>query len=402
MTVLFQAAKRRIPVRCALRGKTTSAAAAAHTASSNQRIEIQSKEFQFLQQSPVPTDFFQKSLPRLPVPKLEKTCERYLASQRALESPEAFAKTEAIVNSFLAKEGKELHEKLVRNDKVNKHTSYISEPWFDMYLKDRRPVSFTHNPGISLANDERPEFRSNTPLRAANLLIAALRFQKSLQRNILLPDVFHMVPAKTSNPTYWNKVKWMPRPIATYLSYLFNVYPLDMSQFPNLLQSTRIPMPGKDAIQRFPDSKHMLVLSNGMLFTFNLFDDKGEIMEPKVYLAAFKRIKELSRKKSGRSGDIGALTSLDRDTWTEARRHLFSLGNEATLKQIDSALFAMCLDDHWSFDETEPEVVVKELCCGSRPENRWFDKSFSLIFSNNGCVGVNFEHAWGDGVAIMR
>ena len=25
-----------------------------------------------------------------------------------------------------------------------------------------------------------------------------------------------------------------------------------------------------------------------------------------------------------------------------------------------------------------------------------------MIFSNNGCAGINFEHAWGDGVAIMR
>ena len=46
--------------------------------------------------------------------------------------------------------------------------------------------------------------------------------------------------------------------------------------------------------------------------------------------------------------------------------------------------------------------MVKELCCGSVPDNRWFDKSVSLIFSSNGLVGTNFEHAWGDGVALMR
>ena len=33
---------------------------------------------------------------------------------------------------------------------------------------------------------------------------------------------------------------------------------------------------------------------------------------------------------------------------------------------------------------------------------RWFDKSFQLMISQTGTAAVNFEHAWGDGVAIMR
>lgn len=33
---------------------------------------------------------------------------------------------------------------------------------------------------------------------------------------------------------------------------------------------------------------------------------------------------------------------------------------------------------------------------------RWFDKSFTLICSGNGIAGLNFEHSWGDGVAVLR
>jgi carnitine O-palmitoyltransferase 2 len=33
---------------------------------------------------------------------------------------------------------------------------------------------------------------------------------------------------------------------------------------------------------------------------------------------------------------------------------------------------------------------------------RWFDKSVSLIISKDGYSGVNFEHSWGDGVAVLR
>lgn len=32
---------------------------------------------------------------------------------------------------------------------------------------------------------------------------------------------------------------------------------------------------------------------------------------------------------------------------------------------------------------------------------RWYDKCFSLIVEPNGEAAVNFEHSWGDGVAVM-
>ena len=33
---------------------------------------------------------------------------------------------------------------------------------------------------------------------------------------------------------------------------------------------------------------------------------------------------------------------------------------------------------------------------------RWFDKSISYIVTPSGRTALNFEHAWGDGVAVMR
>ena len=36
------------------------------------------------------------------------------------------------------------------------------------------------------------------------------------------------------------------------------------------------------------------------------------------------------------------------------------------------------------------------------PSNRWFDKSFSLFVSTDGEAAINFEHAWGDGVGVLR
>ena len=33
---------------------------------------------------------------------------------------------------------------------------------------------------------------------------------------------------------------------------------------------------------------------------------------------------------------------------------------------------------------------------------RWFDKCFSVILTKDGRAAVNFEHSWGDGVAVLR
>lgn len=53
------------------------------------------------------------------------------------------------------------------------------------------------------------------------------------------------------------------------------------------------------------------------------------------------------------------------------------------------------------------ECSFEDLIIGSTQLNvkyvsRWFDKSFSLIVTKDGHAGLNFEHSWGDGVAVIR
>ena len=54
----------------------------------------------FLHQSIVPTNYFQKSLPRLPIPKLHQTCERYLKAQQILLNNVDYTETEAVIKNF--------------------------------------------------------------------------------------------------------------------------------------------------------------------------------------------------------------------------------------------------------------------------------------------------------------
>lgn len=70
---------------------------------------LQNDDYQFLQKSNMPTYYFQKSLPRLPIPKAEKTIQRYLAAQRPLLTDEEFKTTEGYCTKFM-KTGKKISD----------------------------------------------------------------------------------------------------------------------------------------------------------------------------------------------------------------------------------------------------------------------------------------------------
>lgn len=361
-------------------------------------VDTTSAEYQFLERSVLPTMHFQKSLPRLPIPKLEKTCERYLHALEPLVTSEELEKTQALVYAFKNNEGAELDHLLRKKDKANKHTSYIAGPWFDMYLTSRKPLPLNFNPFLAWQDDMRPAYMDQT-VRACNLVISSLRFLRSLQSNQLEPMVYHLNAKKSDTQTYRHTIKILPEAMAWYASaLLWKAYPLDMSQFHNLFASTRIPLIGRDKIEAFPDSKHILVIRNGHFYALQVLDDKGNLFGPEHYQACLSRI--MADNRPAPTVPVSALTAEPRDDWARARNDLLASQNESTLRQIDSALFVLVLDSD-AFQGTEQEKLAHHFLHGP-VHNRWFDKSFSLLLTADGHAAINFEHSWGDGVAVLR
>ncbi|CAE1255869.1 CPT2 [Acanthosepion pharaonis] len=351
--------------------------------------------FDYLKRSKIPTYHFQKSLPRLPIPKLEDTCQRYLLSQKALLDETQYKSTEAAVKSFQEKEGPDLHDELVKQDKRNKHTSYISGIWFDMYLKDRRATVLNHNPFMTLVYDPRPEYNKQL-LRTTNIIVSSLRLMKTLEEKVLEPDIFHLNPKKSDTETFRKIVRWLPEAVSWYGAYMFNAYPLDMSQYKSLFKSTRIPRPDKDELVSSPDSRHLLVMRNGHFYTFDVLNENGSIKPANEILAHLKYISEDSRPPA--EYPVGALSTETRDTWANIRPHLLACGNEETLKMVDSAVFVISLES-----QSPPTTIeMIETFLHGDGANRWFDKSFNLIIPPDGRSSLNFEHSWGDGIAMLR
>ena len=96
---------------------------------------------ELLHTSRIPTLHFQDSLPKLPVPALNETMKKLLYSAEPLVSKAELEETWRLVADFEQPggAGERLQAKLIDRDK-QRYSSYISEPWFDMYLRDRVPL----------------------------------------------------------------------------------------------------------------------------------------------------------------------------------------------------------------------------------------------------------------------
>lgn len=227
----------------------------------------------------------------------------------------------------------------------------------------------------------------------------------------------------------------------------FKGTPLCMDQFKALFGSTRIPMGKgvKDCVHTYPDSTHVVVLIKNHIYYFQaLWPQDGSVAvdqhDIKDILEAIQKhvdaiaddngIGEGAEPISVKVGNddvevssvtsceeaVGALTSLPRAEWAEARRMIEEGDdqlNKEALHVIDSALFVLVLDHHYPKGINEKAanmlhgtnqlvmgpnntLVQVGTCC-----NRWYDK-LQLIVCANGTAGVNFEHSAIDGHTALR
>ena len=358
--------------------------------------------YQYLQTSIIPTFKFENSLPKLPIPELNKTCHRYLdALKPIIASQQQYEQTKSIVNEFEKGEGARLHEELLKIDKIKKHTSYLASAWLDIYLKSRDPLPLNFNPFLELKPDPNPSFNTQL-LRATNLIISAIRFKKSLFQEVLEPEIVHSNPKKSNTKLYKNIIRFSPSSIATQVSSYFNAFPLDMSQFRNLFCSTRIPRINRDELLVYPQSKHVVALRNGQFYAFNVLNSNGDIKEPSEIFTCIKYI--LDQPKVDKES-IAVLSTDERDAWAKTREILINSNsmNRENIQLIDSAHFVICLDDFVPTNLDDGAHNYLHGCIkNNKFINRWFDKSFSLIVPGDANATINFEHSWGDGIAILR
>lgn len=341
--------------------------------------------------------YFQDSLPRLPIPELDDSLEKYLKSAAAVTGEADMERTRAQAAEFGAGVGKRLQYELKRHDAAHPETSYISGPWYDMYLENRDAFPLNLSPQLTWKDDPDAAKMGQTA-RTANILAAAARFLNSLRAGILPPDLFVTKPDVSGNPAVQVLTGMVPRRFAFYAAAATGSYALDMSQYAQLFSTTRVPRRGKDELVTQPHDKTFVVVQRGTKFyKVHIMGegDAGPLSEEQIE----SQLNAVMADTPSAADElpVGVLSAINRDWAAEVRPELVAM-NPETMGDLDAALFCVTLDDA---EVTDPAELSRLMLHGSG-RNRWFEKSFHVVVTKNGKAGVNWEHSWGDGVAMLR
>ena len=301
-------------------------------------------QFNYFKPSILSTDHFQYSLPRLPIPKLELTCERYLTAVKPIlnDDEKAFEKTRQLVADFRSGDGPRLDAQLRSKNTANRHTSYISQPWFEMYLKSRLPMILNFNFFLVFTDDEK---QLPPAARLTNYIVSSIRFMNSLRANQLDPEVFHLNPKKSNTDRFRQYLRYVPKMISFYGAVLQKAYPLDMSQYGRLFNSTRLPKKDCDVlVSSTEDVRHIMVIKNGHYYKVTILEKDGQMLPAEKIAATMKYLCE-DLKEEKNKHPLGYFTADNRDRWANAREHIEALSehNRRLFKEIDSSIMVVCL-----------------------------------------------------------
>ncbi|CAF4883392.1 unnamed protein product [Rotaria sp. Silwood1] len=324
------------------------------------------KEYFYLSKRTTAKTFeFDDELPSLPLPTLEHTLDRYLDSVRAVVNDDEYDKTKKIVEQFSKGTGRELHEQLDTNIKNRQERNWLSKWWDEeIYLKWRLPIA----PDISMVSFNcliSPKVDSQLTRTSIHIYASAL--------------VFETIREERYPVSYMGK------------------HPLTMYQFKHFFNTCRVPYKGCDKlvssfrtvsedVQTPPT--HVVIIRNGHLFTFNLYESKKLLTPPEI----LRRLEDIVKQCDQSTGlGLGALTALPRDEWAEIRNHLCEINeqNKINFQVIEQALLVYALDD----DNPENLTELARIGMLKNPQSRWFDRSNVYIVTRNGLIAANGEHS---------
>nr|AVK72350.1 choline acetyltransferase [Meara stichopi] len=319
------------------------------------------------------------TLPLQPLPELEETLRKYLATMHPVLSDDDYVIVNAKVNSFLdsgvgMRSQDQLKERRANTD------NWAVEWWLnDMYMKNPDPLPIHSNPAMLL-----PEFKYESleeKIRFATSMVVALLDYRDriIQRLIDVDKSFffeHGVKRETT---------------------------VCMAQWDRLFSTTRLPGRTRDiqACYDSIDSRHIIVALKGQFFSIPVVVC-GKRIEIKTLYSSLVEAVALSGNREG-SG-VGAFTSCDRRMWSHIRDKLFeNETNRLAITDIESSAFLLCLDEE-SLDQADKEARAAHMMHGSASSNvnRWYDKGVQIIVCDNGIVGVNYEHSQLEGIIVVK
>jgi len=330
------------------------------------------------------------TLPKLPIPPLQQSLDKYLRSIRPLVDDEDFAQTQSLVEVFSRRggHGEKLQNQLMK--RAAREDNWLEDWWINSaYLDSRLPVPIISNPGVIFYKDLIAGNTLDEQLKLAARAVSGLLVFKDKLDNKRLPV------EKNADGE-----------------------PMDMSQYGKILNSCRVPGSRRDKTVSYSSEKprHIVVAHNNHFFTFDVIGSDGQLLNRKQIYDQLNAIVE--RSSYPWSSPLGIMTSENRSVWGHLYEKLSkNRENRRLFEIINKAIFMLCLDARTSsivagraagvVDDAEQnlDLWAAQMLHGGGSSfnsgNRWFDKTLQLIIAKDGAFGINYEHSPAEGLPIM-
>uniref|UniRef100_A0A0N5AZC0 Carn_acyltransf domain-containing protein n=1 Tax=Syphacia muris TaxID=451379 RepID=A0A0N5AZC0_9BILA len=305
-------------------------------------------------------------LPKLPVPKLSETIDRYLCSIEPITDEEEFQKVSEMARRFKSREGRLLQ--LITKIYSFFVSNYVTNFWEKYaYLYSRSSLLINSSVGhCDLFAYQ--TFRQAE--RAARIAYIETQSMLAIDRQAL-------------------------KPVGNGL--------LSSTHYKNCYAACRLPGKTFDQWKHYALAKHILVLCKGCFFRLPLFDKNNHIFSLDHFTRAFDEILNYSVDDNVPERYIAAFTTDRRDIWFKNRQQYFIQNpvNRQALQIIESAAFVINLDEtsNFDYDPDKPELLsefMKNMITGNGSD-RWVDKSLNYTVGSNGRCGGTTEHSVADG-----
>ncbi|MEU4340970.1 choline/carnitine O-acyltransferase [Nocardia sp. NPDC023852] len=318
-------------------------------------------------------------LPRVPLPTLEDSCGRLLQWCAPLLTADELATTRAAVDDLLRADGpgRTLQAALAEYDATPGVGSWLDLFWPSRYLGRRDRIALNAN-FFFLFRDDTPLATSTAATqvdRASGIISAAVDYKLALDQEAIPP-----VSQRGQKLSMWQN------------KYLFSE-----TRIPGVEQDT-VRVPYSAEWPGHSEARHIVVFFRGSMFRMDVIGPDGAPYSPEDLADGLRAVLKAGARPTRTDTAVGHLTTKARAEWAASRQALSTEpANVAALDAVETALFAICLEDFTPRDELH---ACDQLLHGDSA-NRWFDKSVSFIVFGDGQAGINVEHCGLDGTTIL-
>ncbi|KAG8980593.1 hypothetical protein FRB90_007606, partial [Tulasnella sp. 427] len=304
----------------------------------------------------LPTFHHQRSLPKLPVPPLRASLDRYLKSlEPVLEQAEetggetkeaALRARQEWAQEFENGLGKALQQRLIDLDRASPNNWLNDNFWLKKaYHEWRAPLPVNSNWWLLFYDDPNvpEELRGSIPpegelsewqvRRAAWLVRRLVDFKDKLDRQEIHPD-----SSRTG--------------------------PFCMHQYTRLFNICRLPGHGCDLNTEAPkasspNARKIAVFVKDWVYSVEVIEKDGTPVPPAGIERRLAEVVRDVRERAARgekAAQVDILSADERDLWAKNREYLLTLSptNRSTTTVIEESLFALSLDDHTLAPRDQP------------------------------------------------